>query len=156
MHGFGMEVGTCGDQRGDFMKMKTITEQIANLNFLDAYNELCQNNYCFSFDNLTKDFPRLNSQQMYLFLMYAISQDEDVEKHLAICYYLYFMDPYIVGADSLIRWHLMQALRVSPCNVRVLKDWIFGIYDGNPDSPFSESELLAYKKILSTIPISSD
>lgn len=67
MHGFGMEVGTCGDQRGDFMKMKTITEQIANLNFLDAYNELCQNNYCFSFDNLTKDFPRLNSQQMYLF-----------------------------------------------------------------------------------------
>ena len=124
------------------MKMKTITEQIANLNFLDAYNELCQNNYCFSFDNLTKDFPRLNSQQMYLFLMYAISQDEDVEKHLAICYYLYFMDPYIVG--------------VSPCNVRVLKDWILGIYDGNPDSPFSESELLAYKKILSTIPISSD
>ena len=55
-----------------------------------------------------------------------------------------------------ISWHLMQALRVSPCNVRVLKDWIFGIYDGNPDSPFSESELLAYKKILSTIPISSD
>ena len=57
----------------------------------------------FNFEELARDFPKIDSQKMYMFLMYAISQKEDVEKHLAICYYLYFRDPYIVGADHLIR-----------------------------------------------------
>lgn len=133
------------------MKLNIIARHIVNLNFCEAYSELAKNNYVFSFDNLSRDFPKLNSQQMYMFLMYTISKHEDVEKHLSICSYLYFMEPYVLGADSLIRWHLMQALRISPCNIRVLRDWIFGIYNSNPDSPFNESELLNYKKMLDAL-----
>lgn len=99
----------------------------------------------FNFEELARDFPKIDSQKMYMFLMYAISQKEDVEKHLAICYYLYFRDPYIVGADHLIRWHLIQALKLSPYDERVLKNWIFGVYSGNPDCPFTKKELEDYK-----------
>ena len=127
-----------------FMNIKMIAKQIKDYNFCEAYEELYANGYTFCFNHLTRDLPKLNSH--YVFLMYAISRHEDVEKHLSICYYLYFMDPYIAGADSLIRWHLMQALKISPCDEKVLRDWIFGIYAGNPDSPFSEEELSYHSK----------
>ena len=133
------------------MNTKSIQKQIIKKDFNNAYNELCKNHYTFNFDDLKRDFPKINSQTMYIFLMYAISINEDVEKHLAICYYLYFIPPYILGADSLIRWHLMKALDISPYDERVLKHWIFGIYAGNPDVPFSEKELQDYSDRLSKI-----
>lgn len=123
------------------MNIKAIKKQIVKLDFFNAYNELKKNSYIFNFDNLTRDFPDLDSLQAYIFLMYAISLDEDVDKHLSICYYLSLINPYILGADSLIKWHLLQALKISPYDERVLKNWVFGIYNGNPDCPFSKEEI---------------
>ena len=130
------------------MVLTKIQKQLISMKFSDAYRELLENSYIFSFQNLRSNFPKVSSTKMYLFLMYAISQCEDVEKHIAICYYLYFVEPYIVGADSLIRWHLLQALKISPYNQEIIKNWILGIYGGNPDCPFSETELADYRKQL--------
>lgn len=130
------------------MDPKKIQRMITGLDFENAYHALREEKYSFEFQNLAKDFPKVNSSVMYLFLMYAISRDESTEKHIAICNYLYFMDPYIRGADSMIRWHLLRALEISPNNQTVLRDWIFGVYDGNPDCPFTQEELAEFRKKL--------
>ena len=83
--------------------------------------------------------------------MFLISQKEDVDRHLAICNYLYFINPYICGADRLIRWHLIRILDISPRNPIAIREWIFGIYNGNPDCPFSNIELMEYKKVLNEL-----
>ena len=127
-----------------FMNIKKVQKQIIKLDFANAYRQLYESNYSFNFDDLSRDFPKVNSLKMYLFLMYTITQDEDVKKHLAICYYLYFINPYILGAEELIKWHLKKALEISPYNEDVLKNWIFGVYNGNPDNPFTDEEMSEY------------
>lgn len=128
------------------MKKNKVQKNIVNLNFKVSYDAMKNNNYNINFNNLSRDFHKVDTKTMYMFLMYAISQDETVDMHLAICNYLYFMDPYIYGADMLIKWHLTQALKISPYNSEVLTNWIFGVYNGNPDCPFSEAELSMYRQ----------
>lgn len=127
--------------------LKAVQRDILHLHFHDAYRELARDAYIFSFDHLSHDFPNVNSLTMYAFLMYAISQQESPDKHRAICNYLYFMDPYIVGADSLIRWHLTRILELDPGNREALS-WVLSVYDGNPDCPFSQAQLEEYRQTL--------
>lgn len=121
--------------------LRKIEKKINTLDFRCAYEELYSNNYSFNFENLSCDFPKVNAKTMYMFLMYVISKNERVEQHIAICNYLYFMEPHVCGCDSLIKWHLLRSLKISSNNKDVLRNWIFGIYNGNPDNPFTASEL---------------
>ena len=113
--------------------------------FIDAYSKLSEKSYSFSFKDLSRDFPKVNSNTMYMFLMYAIAKEETPNKHFAICNYLYFMEPYIVGADILIKYHLKRVMEICPNDLTVLNDWVFGVYESNPDCPFSDEELAYYK-----------
>ena len=128
--------------------LRSVEKRIKALDFLSAYDELSAQDYMFSFENLSRDFSHIDALTMYSFLMFSISMNETVDKHLAVCHYLYFMNPYICGADMLIKWHLLQALNISPGNREVLLNWVFGVYNGNPDSPFSSSELEHFRKQL--------
>lgn len=128
--------------------LRKVEKQIIALEFSEAYSELRASGYSFNFKNLARDFPKVDVMTMYMLLMFAISLDESVEKHLAICYYLYFKEPYVQGADLLIKWHLLRSLEISPCNQDVLRNWIFGVYSGNPDCPFSTIELEEFHKQL--------
>ena len=130
------------------MSIKNVKKQFKKLEFSLVFEQLEKQNYCFSFENLTHDFPGIDSQTMYLFLMFLNSQKETPDIHLIICKCLYFMEPYMVGADNLIKWHLTRALEISPNNQDVLKNWIFGIYAANPDCPFTDLELKEYRQRL--------
>lgn len=125
--------------------LKGVQRDILHLHFDDAYRELARNAYLFPFDHLSHDFPNVNSLTMYAFLMYANAQAESPDKHRAICNYLYFMDPYMQGADALIHWHLTRALQLDPANQEVL-GWILSVYDGNPDCPFAPTQLEQFRK----------
>lgn len=129
------------------MNVRKLRKRIRASAFEEVYITLAQKGCDFTLNELAKIFPKSDSIRMYTFLMYAISQNEDIQKHLTICDYLCFMDPYVSGADALIRWHLIRALEISPENIAVLK-WITSIYCGNPDSPFSEEELDRYHQHL--------
>ncbi len=128
--------------------MKTkICNYIRNGDFKAAYCEIETQYESFSFNNLSASIKSVSAIQMYCFLMYAISKKETAELHLSICNYLYFMEPRITDADSLIKWHLVRAFDVSH-NPEVLNNWILGVYSGNPDCPFSNDELNYYKAFL--------
>ena len=125
--------------------MQTIQQQIMQLDFLNAYENLTCLNYDFRYESIAKDFKEVDSITMYTFMMYAISQNEDAAKHITICTYLYFMNPYINGADKLIRWHILRALEMFPESVSMICCWVMSIYNGNPDCPFTDTELQKIK-----------
>lgn len=129
------------------MNMSKINKLIKTLDFETAYCELCKKNYSFTFDNLLTHFPKIDVLKMYAFLLYAITQHEDEEKYITICNYLYFMEPSMWGANSLIKWHLIQALKI-PTHSTKIEEWILGVYDGNPDSPFDEEEIALIRQTL--------
>ncbi len=108
-----------------------------------AYDEIKSNGLSFCFQSL----PSIDAMQMYCFLMYAVSKNETAEIHLSICNYLYFMEPRITDNDSLIKWHLVRAFEVFH-DENVLRNWIFGVYAGNPDCPFNDDELNYYRTFL--------
>lgn len=128
------------------MYMKSIQQSIIKLDFCGAYKELVSLNYDFCFENIVRDFKKVDSVKMYAFMMYAISQKEEITKHITICNYLYFMNPYINGADKIIRWHILRALELFPNSVSIIGRWVIDIYDGNPDCPFSDEEMYQFKK----------
>lgn len=136
-------------------KMKFLEKKLFEGQFFEVYEHLIQEHVKFKIEDLVLLFPDANRYLLYTFIMYAISREETVEKHLAICDVLLYLEPCFLGDYDLIAWHLRQSLKISPNDVKVLQ-WTIDTFSSHPDSPFSESELLAYKKILSTIPISSD
>lgn len=130
------------------MNFQTIQDQIVQLDFFIAYENLISLNYDFRFESITKDFKKVDSVTMYAFMMFAISQKEDATKHITICNYLYFMNPYINGSDKIIRWHILRALEMFPESVSMICRWVMSIYDGNPDCPFTDAELQKIKSAI--------
>jgi len=138
MRGFGITSVIFG---GIKVKMKNIQNQIAQLDFSNAYETLKSLDYDYGFRNVSRDFKKIDSIKMYAFMMFAVAKDEDIVKHLTICNYLFFINPYINGADEIIRWHILRSLEISPESVDVIRNWVMSVYSGNPDCPFTENEL---------------
>ncbi|MBQ7670790.1 MAG: hypothetical protein IJS45_08735 [Clostridia bacterium] len=126
--------------------MKLINKMIQKRQFNSAYNELLKINYSYSFKSVSQDFPEIDRDTMLLYLSYALSRSESVEKYISICNLLYFEEPYIEGTDSFIKWILNRALIVFPNN-KIIIDWIISVFSGNPDCPFSESEMNSFLRI---------
>lgn len=124
------------------MNNKYIQKQIKKGLFLNAYHQI-SDDFSFNLDNIVSCFPKLNSKDIYLFLMVAISKNETVEKYISICDDLLYIDPYINGSLSLISWHMRTALKSFP-NSTTLKHWIIDTFWENPDSPFIISEIKQY------------
>ena len=125
------------------IKYKHIERQIKKRLYFDAYKSLISEGFSFSLNNIVTCFPKLNSIQIYMFLMYTISKKETIEKYIAICENLLYINPYIEDSYSLISWHLREALKFFPKNITI-EHWIIDIFWGNPDSPFTNQELYQY------------
>ncbi len=110
-----------------------------------AYNLMEREHASYDLNTLVKFFPKCNSLSLYTFLMYSISKNETVEKHLAICQCLYFLNPYILDSDSLIRWHAYRAFSIEDVHQK-MKSWIIEIYGTNPASPFDHCELCSFAR----------
>lgn len=127
------------------MKLQRIENKIKKLDFSEAYKDLISLNYDFRLENIAKDFKHTSSITMYAFLMFAVSQNENAILHITICNYLYFMDPYINGADQMIKWHALRILERFPENISAISRFVIGIYEGNPDCPFSDAEMERFR-----------
>ena len=128
------------------MKSK-LKKYIQSGDYFTAYNLIESANISFDFRSLSSYTEGIDAIQIYRFLMYAISKNETAELHITICNYIFFVKPHFTDEDSLIKWHLVRAFDLSH-DIAILKNWIFGVYSGNPDCPFSDKELDYYRKFL--------
>jgi len=129
--------------------MEILEQKMQNGMYKEVYDELERKHFHFTINNIASLFPQIDSYDIYVFIMYAISRKETVDKHIAICDALMFSDPCFSDSYNLIAWHLRRALDVFPKNKEVLQWIIDSFYSTNhPDSPFSEKELSEYNNLL--------
>lgn len=113
--------------------------------FEGAYIALKENGFCYTLNNLITVFPKCNSQILYMFLMYSISKEETVEKHVAACECLIYINPYIYDSTSMVRWHIMKAISLKN-GKEIAMSWAIEVYGEDPSSPFSSQELQIFAK----------
>lgn len=113
--------------------------------FEEVYNILEKSNFSYSLNNLVEVFPKCDSMVLYVFLMYSISKEETVEKHITLCECLRYINPYIYESNIMIRWHIMQALTIDKTSVKVMS-WVIETYATDPSSPFSKDEIYYFAK----------
>lgn len=123
--------------------MESIQEKFSKCLYREVYESLSKDGFKFTLNNIVSMFHKVSSFELYVFLMYAISQNETVEKHITICESLLYMDPYIVGTPELVYWHVNQALKIKPKDIKVMS-WVIDVFYGDPSSPFSDEELYQY------------
>ena len=113
-------------------KMKFLEKKLFEGQFFEVYEHLIQEHVKFKIEDLVLLFPDANRYLLYTFIMYAISREETVEKHLAICDVLLYLEPCFLGDYDLIAWHLRQSLKISPNDVKVLQ-WTIDTFSSHPD-----------------------
>lgn len=122
-----------------------LSKYIKKYDFETVHEILEKKSFVYSLNNISKVFARCNSVLIYSFLMYSISKNETVEKHIAICECLLYINPYIFEANSLIYWHVMRAITLSE-GKRKIMSWAIEVYGEDPSSPFSIDEMNCFAK----------
>lgn len=118
--------------------------------FKNVYEELNSAHYEYTIDAFTRDFKNVSSEMKFAYLQYLIAKEETSDIHLLLCDFLMWTDTFFFDYYPVLNWHLKRALEISPNNIKVLQ-WITCIFNGHPDSPFSEEELAAYNELLSSL-----
>lgn len=114
--------------------------------FEKVYDALYVLNFSYTINNLVKLFPKADSTLLYAFIMYSISKEETVEKHIAICECLIYIDPCIMGSLSMVYWHIMRAITLN--NSVKAMSWAIEVYSSDPSSPFSKKEIYDFASIV--------
>lgn len=123
-----------------------LSKELKKAQFEKVYNFLENEGFLYNIGNISKIFPNCDIFQLYTFLMYAVSREETVDKHITICDCLIYLDPFISDAYNLIHWHIIRAIALQNADQAML--WTIEIFGSNPSSPFSDSELLSFAKCI--------
>lgn len=127
--------------------MSLIQKMMYRYQYKDVYEILSEENFSFSFSDVLEKFPRIDGSQLYMFYMYAISRNETGKRHLAASETLLYLDPYMDGADDLIRWHLIRGMQINPLDISIVR-FAVRTYYKRESSPFSDKELLGYARLV--------
>lgn len=129
---------------------KTI-KNYRNLLLKGKYNELYilleQEQFEYTLDNLVINFSVKNNQDLFCYLLYVLSICKEVKIYLLICDFLMFQDIWFADIIPIIKWFLDSALQLYPNNVEIA-EWILSVFKENPESPYTEGELLKIKNWL--------
>ncbi len=132
---------------------KYLLKQLKKRDFEKILVEFDKINFEYSFENLDKIFPKVDSALLYTFLMYSISKKETINKYIALCECLIYGTPYIYEANHMIYWLVNKAQLLNEDATNLL-EWIIDVFACDPSSPFSEEEICVFaKKILKTNPL---
>ena len=123
----------------------SLTKFLKQKNFEKAFQILEDQCFEYSLNNIEKIFPNCDSVLLYSFLMYSVSKKDTAAKHLAICEYLMYCEPYIFECTSMIYWHIKYALTITNQPEKIMS-WVIEVFGTDPSSPFSEEEILFFAK----------
>lgn len=116
--------------------------------FETVFQALAAQDFDYSLSSIEKAFRNCDPALLYSFLMYSVSKSDTAEKHLSICKYLMYCEPYIYECTSMIRWHIKYALGISEHPEKIMS-WVIEVFGADPSSPFSEDEMLYFAKEVS-------
>lgn len=130
--------------------MKKITRLWKKHDYHSIYVILKEKGYDYTIDNIEKDFGKIRSMDKFCYLIYLLSNDYSVENTLLVCDFLMYTDTFFYDIHPAIRMIVQRALELFPTE-RILLEWVVSIYENHPDSPFEETELIAFKERLNDL-----
>lgn len=129
---------------------KNINKNMSDGNYKVVYDTLKANGYVYTLEEFSHDFSKVDSIKKYCYLLYVMSVEETPEIHLLICDLLMFTDTCFFDIYPVIRWHIVQALKINSQFKNALS-WAINIFYHHPDSPFSCEELYHYALLVNSI-----
>lgn len=128
-------------------KKKNEFEELMNQGyFQELFNKLEELNFSYYLDEFDALFQKGKAEYKYAYLTYLIARSEKPEYHILLCDMLLYTDMlFFHDRYTVQKWHLLRALEISPNNLDVL-DWIIGVFNNSPDSPFTDDEMLRFEK----------
>lgn len=128
------------------VKKDDLSKYLKKYNFETVFNILENSKFSYTIDSIVAKFPKCNSILLYSFLMYSISKKETVQKHIAVCECLRYIDPRIFESNAIIRWHVLRALEIKENDLKVAT-WAIEVFSSDPSSPFSPEEMTRFLEI---------
>lgn len=112
--------------------------------YYSVYTILKTQGYDYSIENIAKDFGSIGSMDKFCYLVYLLSNEYSVKNSLLICDFLMYTDTFFYDIHPVIRMIIKRAIELYPTENSLVK-WVVTNYEGNPDSPFDNQEMMAYK-----------
>lgn len=114
--------------------------------FQELYSKLEKLDFSYSLEDFVTLFRKGKAEYKYAYLTYLIAKNEKPEWHILLCDMLLYTDMlFFHDMYTVQKWHVLRALEISPSNFSVL-DWVIGVFNDSPDSPFTDNEMRAFVK----------
>ncbi|WP_370806377.1 hypothetical protein [Eubacterium ventriosum] len=124
--------------------MKKILKQFKKKNYKYVYEYLAMNKYEYTIDNFEKDFAMISSLNKFIYLIYLISNENTFRNVILICDFLEYTDTFFFDIYSVIGFFIRQYLNSNPKDLK-MKEWVISRYSENPDSPFTQDEIMSWR-----------
>ena len=124
--------------------MKKILKQFKKKNYKYVYEYLSLNKYEYTIDNFEKDFAMISSLNKFIYLIYLISNENTFRNVILICDFLEYTDTFFFDIYSVIGFFIRQYLNSYPKDLK-MKEWVISRYSENPDSPFTQDEIMSWR-----------
>ena len=126
---------------------RIIINNINEYRFEKAYETISSNKLLVLCDYLRSEVKHVSNDKKLLFLLYVASRNPEITVIVSLCEYLFYYPPFIEGNHQIIKVFVLYALKAHPNSIDLLS-WVVDTYSGNPDSPFQDSELEVFKKLI--------
>lgn len=130
--------------------MKELIRLWRDRDYHSIYVILKGKEYDYTIDNIEKDFGEISSMDKFCYLIYLLSNDYSVKNTLLACDFLMYTDTFFYDVHPVIRMIVKHAIKLFPTEKALLK-WVISTYENHPDSPFEESEIVAFKEQLNEL-----
>ena len=132
------------DREQTFKYKKIFLKYWKQKDFKAVYGYLEENSFEYKLDTFEKLVKGLNENEIFNYLVYLISVQPSTKNVVFVCEYLLYINPTFYDIYSVIGMFLRYKLSFGID--KSLINWIFDIFEGSPDSPFSIEELNEMKK----------
>lgn len=124
--------------------MNSIKKLVERGCFALAYEELRKE------DNITlelicKKFEKTDNRSVVLFLIYIIATEQSEDNIILLFDYLMYIEPPCDDIHLMIK--LFSKLQKEHSSENKVFRWIVDTYESHPDSPFSNEEIVEYKRM---------
>ena len=92
---------------------------------------------------------RVPPEVIYSFLNYLIATEDSASNRILLCTYLMYLNEFFDDIYIVVRYQILRPARTPQDRVELYEWALFAFDGGNPDSPFSESDLIMMRDSLS-------
>ena len=131
------------------MKISQDTNQLLQGKYRDLLLRMKEAKQAVTLDYLAAYENRVPAEVIYSFLNYLIATEDSASNRILLCNYLMYLNEFFDDIYIVVRYQILRPARTIQDRAKLYEWALFAFDGGNPDSPFSESDLIMMRDFLS-------